>query len=55
MKTLEEIQKDIANEMGEPNFMVLIESEIEIGDFKTAKKLMILAIDRFFEQFLRID
>jgi hypothetical protein len=51
MKTIEEIQKEIANECGEKYFEVLLRTEIEVGDFETARNLLIEVADRYINQF----
>ena len=51
MKTRQQIEQEIAEECGEKSFDVLLESEINVGDYKTAKFIMKRASKRFLKQF----
>ncbi|MGG5486278.1 hypothetical protein [Gaetbulibacter sp. PBL-D1] len=51
MKSIDEIKKEVANECGEEHFEVLFDSEISVGDYKTARKLYDTVLDRYFKQF----
>lgn len=51
MKTIEEIQQDVAKECGEEDFEVLLDAEISCEDYETAKKLLHTVADRYVDQF----
>lgn len=52
IKSRNEIEQEIANESGEKNFMLLLQSEIDVGDIKQAEKLLIDAAKRYLSQFI---
>jgi hypothetical protein len=51
MKTIEEIKKEIAEECGEKHFDILVETEMSVGDYEQAKKLLMELENRFIDQF----
>lgn len=51
MKTMEEVQQDVAKEYGEENFEVLLDAEISCEDYETAKKLLRTVADKYVDQF----
>ena len=52
MKSIEEIQKEVAKESGEEHFEVLLNAEILVGDYKTARNLLIRVANRYVDQFI---
>ncbi len=52
MKTIKEIEKELAEECAEEHFEVLLHSEILAGDFETARRLLITVANRFIDQFI---
>jgi len=52
MKTIEDIQKEVAKECAEEHFEVLLEAEIMVGDFETARSLLIRVANRYIDQFV---
>ena len=55
MKTIDEIKKEVAKECGEDHFEVLLEAEISIEDFETARMLLRTVADRYVNQFIEHD
>lgn len=55
MKSIDEIKKEIAKECGEEHFDVIFECEIQIRDYKTAKKLWNEVGRRYIKQFKKAD
>ena len=52
MKTIEEIKKEIANEIGEPNgFDFQVEIEAEIGAYERIRQLYSELVERYIEQY----
>ena len=52
MKTIEDIQKEVANECAEEHFEVLLDAEISVGDYETARQLLITVANRYIDQFI---
>lgn len=55
MKTLEEIKKEVASECFEEHFDVLLQSEIDVGDYVIARALLIDVANRYVDQFSKIE
>lgn len=55
MKTIQEIQKEFAKECGEKHFEVLLQAEIDNGDYETARKLLLTVANRYIDQFIEAD
>ena len=55
MKTIDEIKKEVAKECAEEHFDLLFDSEIEVGDYETARKLYYDVIDRYIGQYITAD
>ena len=51
MKSLKETQHDVAKECGEDHFELLLQCEIDVGDYGAAKKLLTTVTDRYINQF----
>ena len=51
MKTLEQIKKEVAKDTGESDFDFIFETEISIGDYKTAKMLWDNVFYKYVYQF----
>jgi hypothetical protein len=54
METIEEIREEVAKQLGELHFDVLLETEISLGDFKTEKYLLDLVSERYINQYIKL-
>ena len=53
MKTIEDIQKEVAKECGEEHFNLLLDAEISVGDYETARRLLITVANKYIDQFVK--
>lgn len=51
MKTIDEIQQEVAREYAEEYFEVIFETKISIGDYEQARRLWNEVGDRYIKQF----
>ena len=51
MKTIKMIKNEIAKECHEIDFDLLVETEIAIGDYETARILLIDLVNRYIDQY----